>query len=219
MIGEDLRKILLDEGATIVGFAVVEEALEEDISHLGKAISIGIKGNLKENTLEKIGIIQKVAASYIKDMGHRYFCIPPDSDRIKDKFQSKLYPLFTHKVAATCAGLGWIGRNGLLISERFGPRLSLATVLTDAPLKADEPIRESLCGNCRLCVEHCPSKAITGDTWSRKEPFPELIMTERCRSYKENSKAVNDKPNCGLCINICPYGRNGNERRQRSVAT
>ena len=61
-------------------------------------------------------------------------------------------------MAATSAGLGWIGKNGLLISPDHGPRLSLATVLTDARLRPDEPIEHCLCGECMLCIEHCPSQ-------------------------------------------------------------
>lgn len=211
-----LREMLMDAGATVVGFAHVEEALQNDISHLERAISIGVNGNLRENTLGKLSRLQKEAVKCIKRSGHRYLCIPPDSDRIMDTFISKLYPLFTHKVAATCAGLGWIGRNGLLISPEYGPRLSLATVLTDAPITVDAAMKESLCGNCTLCVDHCPSQAITGDTWSREEPFPKLILTDRCKAYKENARTINNKPNCGLCIHICPYGRTQNVQNNDS---
>lgn len=82
-------------------------------------------------------------------------------------------------------------------------------MLTNAPLKAGEPIGESLCGDCYLCVEHCPSGAISGEDWSRRDPFPGLTDFTKCRSYKENSRELNGRPNCSLCINICPYGRKG----------
>ncbi len=209
-----IQEMLLKRGASTIGFASVDEALDDDISHLERAVSIGLRSNLKENTLKKLDKLQKKVAKYLKSEGYRYLCIPPDSDRISDTFISKLYPLFTHKVAATCAGVGWIGRNGLLINRDYGPRLSLATVLTDAPFDVDEPIRESLCGECNLCVEHCPSEAITGQTWSREDPFPELIKTENCKDHKKNTRSINGRPNCGLCINICPYGRNGNGKKK-----
>jgi len=206
-VSRDLRATLLASGATVVGFADVGEALRGDISHLTRAVSIGVRRSLNEDTLALLGSLQKKAEAHFRSGGHRFLCIPPDSDRINGTFVSRLYPLFTHKIAATCAGLGWIGRNGLLISPEHGPRLSLATVLTDAPLRPDPPVEESLCGACRLCMEHCPAGAVTGQDWCRNSPFPVLVDNERCSAYKKKARAAGRKPNCGLCISICPYGR------------
>jgi len=202
-----LKKELLGSGAAVVGVALLRGALGKEIAHLETAISIGVDRKLNEDTISLLVSLQKKAAQYLKRKGYRYLCIPPDSDRIKNTFVSKLYPLFTHKMAATSAGLGWIGKNGLLISPDFGPRLSLATILTNAPLQAGTPIEFSLCGDCGMCMEFCPSDAITGEEWSRREPYSELIQMDRCASHKKKSKALHGKPNCGLCITICPYGR------------
>ncbi len=209
LLNEAIMKELMTTGATVVGFADVGEVLGPEIAHLRKAISIGVNKNLNDDTVKLLLALQKKAARCLRRDGHRYLCIPPDSDRIRGTFISRLYPLFTHKIAATSAGLGWIGRNGLLISPEYGPRLSLATVLTDAPLSTGSPIKFSLCGECKLCVEYCPSSAITGKDWSRDAPYVELVRTDHCSSYKKNTRAVNRKPNCGVCINICPYGRKG----------
>ena len=202
-----LRKELLGSGAAVMGVACVKDILHQDIAHLERAVSIGVDRNLNEDTVSLLLELQKKTVRILRKNGYRYLCIPPDSDRIRNTFVSKLYPLFTHKMAATCAGLGWIGKNGLLINPDFGPRLSLATVLTDAPLQAGTPIEFCLCGNCELCMEFCPSDAITGEEWSRHEPFPELIQLDKCASHKKKTKALHGKPNCGLCIAICPYGR------------
>lgn len=206
-MNDALEKELLGAGADIIGFADLKGYLDPDIAHLDRAVSIGICRNLNERTVHLLAALQKRAAKMLRKKGFRFLCIPPDSDRARGTFISKLYPLLTHKIAATSAGIGWIGRNGLLISPEYGPRLSLATVLTDAPLNTGSPIEESLCGDCRMCIEHCPSEAITGKDWSRKDPFVELIRLDDCRSHKKNSRAVQGKPNCGLCITICPYGR------------
>ena len=202
-----LQKELLGSGADIVGFADLKGFLDADIAHLHRAVSIGVCKNLNEKTVQLLTSLQKKAVKILKKEGSKYLCIPPDSDRIINTFVSKLYPLFTHKIAATSAGIGWIGRNGLLINPTYGPRLSLATVLTDAPLKNGTPIQTCLCGDCRMCIDHCPSGAITGNDWSRKRPFVELVRLNNCSTHKKKSKAVNGKPNCGLCITICPYGR------------
>jgi epoxyqueuosine reductase QueG len=202
-----LKKSLHDAGADTVGFADVGDILEPEIAHLTKAVSIGVCKNLNENTVRVLSDLKGIAVRIVKKEGYKYLSIPADSDRVKKTFIAKLYPLFPHKIAATSAGLGWIGRNGLLINPEYGPRLSLATVLTDAPLKADKPIKESLCGDCKLCVQYCPSEAITGSEWSRNRPYVELVRLQNCKSHKKESRAVNGKPNCGLCITICPYGR------------
>ncbi len=204
---DGLRKELLDHGATVVGFADLRGYLGGEIAHLGRAVSIAVDRRLNENTLTLLVRLQKRAVRTLKARGYRTLAIPPDSDRRKGSFISKLYSLFNHKMAATSAGLGWIGKNGLLISLDYGPRLSLATVLTDAPLKTDRPMEHGLCGDCALCVTHCPSRAITGAEWSRSAPFVELVRLDACRSHKETKRLTEGKPNCGLCINICPYGR------------
>jgi epoxyqueuosine reductase len=202
-----LKRELLDQGATVVGVADLRGYLSGEIAHLDRAVSIGVDRRLNEDTLSLLVKLQKRAVRFLKARGHRTLAIPPDSDRKNSTFISKLYSLFNHKMAATSAGLGWIGKNGLLINPDYGPRLSLATVLTDARLSPDVPIERCLCGECMLCIEHCPSKAITGSEWSRSLPLVELVKLNACRSHKAAKRSMDNKPNCGLCINICPYGR------------
>ncbi len=203
----ELRNELLNLGAAVVGIAGLRGHMSGEIAHLDIAVSIGVDRRLNEDTLSLLMKLQKRAVRFLKSRGHRTLAIPPDSDRIKGTFISKLYSLFNHKMAATTAGLGWIGKNGLLISPDYGPRLSLVTVLTDALIEPDRAMEHSLCGDCMLCVQYCPSQAITGAEWSRTSPFVELVRLEACRSHKEAKRLTEGKPNCGLCINICPYGR------------
>jgi epoxyqueuosine reductase QueG len=202
-----LKKSLRDAGAETVGFADVGNILEPEIAHLTKVVSIGVCKNLNENTVRVLDDLKRIAVRILKKDGYKYLSIPADSDRIKNTFIAKLYPLFPHKMAATSAGIGWIGRNGLLINPTYGPRLSLATVLTDAPLQSGNPISKSMCGDCRLCVEHCPSEALTGNEWSRSRPYVELVKLKSCKNHKKGSRSLDGKPNCGLCITVCPYGR------------
>src|SRR5512147_2230130 len=169
-MNEELRKELEGLGADVVGFAGLRGFMNGEIAHLEQAVSIGVARRLNEDTLSILMKLQKRAVRFLKSRGYRTLAIPPDSDRKKGTFVSNLYSLFNHKMAATSAGLGWIGKNGLLISPDHGPRLSLATVLTDAPFAPDRPMEHSLCGDCVLCIEHCPSKAITGAEWSRSRP-------------------------------------------------
>jgi epoxyqueuosine reductase QueG len=203
----ELRDELLGQGAAVVGYAALTGLLGAEIAHLDRAVSIAVARRLNEDTLGILARLQKRAVRNLKARGYRTLALPPDSDRKKDTFVSKLYSLFNHKMAATSAGIGWVGKNGLLISPEHGPRLSLATVLTDAPLAADAPIASSRCGACTLCRDHCPSGAITGADWSRSNPFVELVRLGVCRGHKAAKRQVAGKPNCGLCITVCPYGR------------
>src|SRR4030067_2533587 len=115
-----LQKELLGSGADIVGFADLKGFLDADIAHLHRSVSIGVCKNLNEKTVQLLNALQKKAVKILKKEGSKYLCIPPDSDRIINTFVSKLYPLFTHKIAATSAGIGWIGRKGLLINSTHG---------------------------------------------------------------------------------------------------
>lgn len=214
MINSFIARELKGSGAAVVGFADVGHALKPDMAHLDKAISIGIIRSLNEDSVSMLASLLRKTASILKKAGCRHLCIPPDSDRINNTFVSRLYPFVSHKMAATSAGIGWIGKNGLLISPEYGPRLSLATVLTDAPLKTGNPIEFSMCRECSLCMDFCPSRAITGEEWSRFDPYVELLKIDRCAPYKKNSRALNGKPNCGLCVNICPYGRKGHKNNE-----
>jgi len=197
-----------------VGIGDVTPALSDDIRHLNRAISIALNRQLNARTVDTLIYLQEVAVTWLKDRGYRYLSIPPDSDRRNNSFVSKLYGLFCHKTAATCAGLGWIGKNGLVINERYGSKLSWATVLTDAPFEPDEPIQESRCGDCDLCVRYCPSGALVGSNWTVKEPFKPIVRYDSCRSLKRDLKDFREKPNCGLCVNICPYSRMDNADRE-----
>src|SRR5512137_2288180 len=201
---EELREELLGQGAAVVGFAALGGYLDGQIAHLDRAVAIGVARR------------QQRAVRHLKSRGWRTLAIPPDSDRRKDTFVSRLYALFNHKMAATSAGIGWVGRSGLLISPEHGPRLTLATVLTDAPLPPDRPVETSGCGDCTLCRDHCPSGAITGAEWSRGNPFVEFVRLGACRDYQASGRRTAGKPSCGLCITVCPYGRTAAGTLRRS---
>lgn len=68
---------------------------------------------------------------------------------------------------AAAAGLGSIGKSGMLVRPDCGPRMRYAFVITDAPLKATKPITENLCaGNCTACAESCPMQALSTEVYT-----------------------------------------------------
>lgn len=209
-----LKELLAREGATLVGVGDISEGLSREIGHLNRAVAIAVNRSLNRDSVDLLIRLERTAVKWLKERGFRSLAIPPDSDRIRGKMIAKLYHLFSHKTAATCSGLGWIGKNGLIINETYGSKLSWATVLTNAPIEPDSPLTESRCGECALCVKHCPSGAVLGDSWSREDPLKNLVNYEKCRSLKKVRPRFEEKPNCGLCITICPFSRNGNAKKQ-----
>ncbi|MEJ2682839.1 MAG: 4Fe-4S double cluster binding domain-containing protein [Candidatus Sulfobium sp.] len=212
-----LKEYLKGEGATLVGVGDVTRALTEEIAHLNRGIAIAVNRSLNRTTVDLLSRLQDLTEGWLRERGFRALAIPADSDRVTGTFISRLYKLFSHKVAATCSGLGWVGKNGLVINHDYGSKLTWATVLTDAPLEVDRPSTVSRCGDCNLCVKHCPSGAIKGQLWSSGEPLKEMVAYEKCRSLKKDRLLLNGKPNCGLCITICPYSRNDRRKVETCV--
>jgi len=112
---------------------------------------------------------------------------------------------FQHKTAAVLAGLGWIGRSALFIHQRYGPRVRLGTILTNAPIVAAEPVTKSACGSCRACVGACPAMAIEGRLWEPGMPRNQLYDAYACSQYmKEAYHHIGRGVVCGLCVVACP---------------
>ena len=111
------------------------------------------------------------------------------------------------------AGLGELGRLGLLMTPKYGPRVRLAKVITDMPLLPDSPIKfgvTEFCEACMLCAEHCPSNAITEGlrTWEGKSPSNNpgtlkwYIESEKCYDFNGFS--------CSNCKRVCPFTKPNN---------
>jgi ferredoxin len=117
--------------------------------------------------------------------------------------------------AAEAAGLGRIGRNGLLLTKREGCRVRLAAVTTNAPLIHDEPQPfplELVCENCNKCAELCPAGAIPSGPI--KHRWREAIRsTDHEACFAVWKKLGTD---CGVCISACPYS---NKKSSNSAAT
>lgn len=217
-----LRELLHRRGATVVGLADVSAGLARELASLPRAVSLAVQhppqasspgeavyDHCWEEVDLRLRALQQDTVCWLKARGYRYLAIPPDSGGAAHRFVSRLYPLFSHKTAATCAGLGWIGRNGLLINPRYGPRLSWATVLTDAPLAVStRPYLTGRCGRCRACVAACPAGALGGTQWQRAgESFQPVLRVEACRAYLAETFRRTGKHLCGKCILVCPWGR------------
>jgi epoxyqueuosine reductase len=102
----------------------------------------------------------------------------------------------SHKKMGYLAGLGWIGRNNLLVNPYLGSRFRLVTVLTDMPLDADKPLGLD-CGACRACIKSCPAGAIK----DRPEDFDHISCYEKLKDFRR--RHIVSQYICGVCVRAC----------------
>ncbi|HYJ37583.1 MAG TPA: tRNA epoxyqueuosine(34) reductase QueG [Chitinophagaceae bacterium] len=111
---------------------------------------------------------------------------------------------------AVKSGLGWVGKNGNLITKNAGSFFFLATLITDLPLQYDDPFAKDYCGSCRKCIDACPTNAILDE---------KVIDGSKCISYftielkdmlipeEQKGKFKNWMFGCDICQDVCPWNR------------
>ena len=149
----------------------------------------------------RIDSISLMLAQSLDRAGFQAFVVP--SSQTVDR--TKLIGVFPHKLAAHLAGLGWIGKSALLITPEHGPRVRWGTVLTDAPLETGTRMDE-MCRNCDSCVKACPAHAFTGQAFDKPRPRSEIFAAEACDNYLSKRETLHRA--CGICVYVCPFGRN-----------
>ncbi len=136
---------------------------------------------------------------YLEALGHKAVILDGESDDAS-------IPL---KGAAVKAGLGWIGKNSLLISGKYGSFQALGAILTDADISESYPLMENLCGECFICRDACPSGAIK---------TPQILDRPNCLSnFLEDDGPATDISKgielegyffeCDICQDVCPWCR------------
>jgi epoxyqueuosine reductase QueG len=103
----------------------------------------------------------------------------------------------SHRLLAEAAGLGWRGRNNLLVTPEHGSRIRLVSVLTDLPVEISNTVPEFNCGSCRACVSVCPAGAI-GDS---PEDFDAQACSEKLAEFSK-IQFIGQRI-CGVCVKAC----------------
>jgi epoxyqueuosine reductase len=132
-------------------------------------------------------------AACIQEQGYKVMPIP--ASQVIDWQNQKGH--VSHKKIAAVAGLGWIGRNNLLITPQYGAQVRLVTILTDMLLATDKPLADN-CGTCQACIATCPAKAIkeTPQDFDHQSCFAQLKEFQRKKYVPQYI--------CGICVKACP---------------
>ena len=210
-----LKKFCFDEGIDLFGVADISKVRDEfKISpkvsqNLDKAICLGVM--LSAAVLSEIDIVPtklyfhhyKIVNSFLDHIALRlcniiqkkgFLALAIPATQIID--WEKNIGHLSHRKLGYLAGLGWIGRNNLLVNEELGSQFRLVSILTDMPLSIDKPTKKD-CGSCRLCVKICPCGAIQESPadFDYKKCFDQLKSFQTQRQVEQFV--------CGVCVNMC----------------
>jgi ferredoxin len=220
---EKLKKVALFYGADLVGGTELDKRwlyrnmrytmkpveLPEEIRYavvmavemdeMGIATSPGCPASAATGLgYSKMAFVSSILAEFIRNLG--YVAIPAGND------VGLSVPL------AIDAGLGELGRHGMLITPEYGPRVRLCKVYTDLPLKVDRPVEfgvEEFCKGCRLCAETCPVEAISRTRDPGWEPACNSNNPGALKWYIDSEKCyvywLDNGTDCSNCVSVCPF--------------
>jgi epoxyqueuosine reductase len=151
--------------------------------------------DILRDRLNKLIAFIQTQANNIEEKEHWRFAPQVDTGELVDV------------AVAQRAGLGFIGRNGLLITEEFGSFVYLGEIVTNIQFEVDEPVPFG-CGDCTRCVTACPTQALLGNG---------SMNAKRCLSYQTQTKGMmpeeyrkkmrNVVYGCDICQLVCPYNK------------
>jgi len=215
---EELKKLLYCQGADLVGIGDISKVRNCNFK-IGVSIAISLPKNIiidlqKAPTKEyynlyytlnnKLNDIVLVGERFLIDNGFEAYAQTTDRVKVGQNNISEL----PHKTVATRAGLGWIGKNCLLVNPQYGSAIRISSLLTNAPLKCDRSIDQSQCGECNLCIKNCPAQALKGTLWEVGTQREKIVDVEKC--YKKQVEIMSETTGietdlCGKCFAVCAY--------------
>ena len=215
-----LKEFILEQGASLVGFAELEKTPIKGQENLRYAVSFAVK--LSDSVLKTIdgapsfmyfqhyrsanSLLDTIAFKVVERLENAgYSAFPIAASQSLGK-NNPYAGVISHKTVAVKAGLGFVGKSGLFLSEKYGSKVRLATILTDMPLRSELPIIENGCGECTTCMKSCPAGAIFGvlPTTDGERNFD----AEKCSRYmKDHFQDIGRGSVCGICIKVCPKNK------------
>ncbi len=210
--------LLKQSGAALVGFADLRQIANSPLPY-GVSVAIALPAQLVRDNAnatnkaydkayyacnETLDRLARLGAGFLQGEGYQALPLTTvDVDETTD-FRTPL----PYKTVATQAGLGWIGKNALLVTEEYGSAVRLTAILTDAPLDCAVPITASRCGGCQACRNICPAGAISGELWTPQRDRDSFYNLTACRETAralavESIQKVTTL--CLRCVAACPY--------------
>jgi len=219
----DLKVTLMNEGAFKIGFGDLTALPEEQRKGMPRGISIAVPLDLSVVNQLGTGMTAAYHAEYNRTnvllnrlalltadlLGKAgYTAVPMIGDEVSESFRGHT-SLLPHKTAATRAGMGWIGRNALLVTKELGSAVRITSVLTNAPFPCADPVNESSCADCSMCVRNCPGQAPLGPLWSVSSKREDFLDVLACRKtcVERSWRIAPGMSMCSLCVLVCPWTR------------
>jgi epoxyqueuosine reductase QueG len=198
--------------AISIGMTIPHAIVDQLPQRADRAVAVNYRHHGYDVINQRLELLASLIGGELQRAGHQALPMPA-SKRVDDE---RICAAFSHKLAARLAGFGWIGKNCLLVTPEAGPRVRWTTVLTDAPISGMSRPMEDGCGSCRQCVEICPVQAFTGEPFRTAEPREARFDARKCDRYfawlRKNDPQL---AVCGLCLYVCPHGR---QRKRESAS-
>ena len=152
---------------------------------------------VKNKSVELLDNISIKLSLYIESEGYKAIPIPSDEPYEYWDLQNRHgRAILSLKHLAQLSGIGCIGKNTLLINQKYGNRLYLGAVITNAELTEDDLVSNLCPENCSICIKSCPQSALDGITVNQKE------CRKICGSVTDGGGFVYS---CNICRKVCPF--------------
>ena len=155
---EALKQVLYEQGADLAGAGDMT-----GIGNCGYPVGVAVAVALPKKVVrdlkdgptveyyylydelnQKLNQIVLAGEAFLKERGFQAYAQTTDRVKVNDDYVSPV----PHKTVAARAGLGWIGKNCLLVTPEYGPAVRISSLFTDAPLETEKPYTKSRCGKC-----------------------------------------------------------------------
>ena len=223
MVEKEIREVFSEHPDILYGFTDISYCSfkESYRSALVLAVPYGEQLSADDYTEERFergiqtakGRLESVAAEIgqILQKHQVKYWIPPAAQ----ENETELRALFSFKTAAARAGIGWFGKNDVIITERYGPRVRLSAVLIDEIFAYGRPVTVGRCpDDCTECIDICPCKALKNRQWTIGTDRSEIIDYQKCNRMRSAFiPKLGRKNACGLCLAVCPFGRSEQDRK------